>query len=77
LVDTKWVTVDEIVKAMYELVVNDEYGDGTVLEVTPGATRVVPMFNAPPPAPGAVSMPNMGPYHEKLFEDLKTKGLSV
>ena len=64
-------------QAMYALVVDEEYGNGTILEVTPGETRVVPMFNAPPPKPGAVSMPAMRPFHDKLFEDLKTKGLQV
>lgn len=77
LVDCRWVTVEEIVQAMYQLVVNEQYGNGTILEVTPGETRVVPMFNAPPPKPGAVSMPAMGAFHEKLFEDLKMKGLRV
>lgn len=77
LVDCRWVTVEEIVQAMYQLVVNEQYGNGTTLEVTPGETRVVPMFNAPPPKPGAVSMPAMGAFHEKLFEDLKMKGLRV
>ena len=62
---------------MFELVVKDEYGNGTILEVTPGETRGVPMFNAPPPKPGSVHMPAMGAFHEKLFDDLRTKGLDV
>ncbi|UNI13720.1 hypothetical protein JDV02_000436 [Purpureocillium takamizusanense] len=73
----KWLTVEEIVHAMLELVIKDEYGNGTILEVTPGETRVVPMFNAQPPKPGAVHMPAMGAFHEKLFHDLRTKGLGV
>lgn len=73
----RWLTVEEIVQAMFELVVKDEYGNGTILEVTPGETRVVPMFNAPPPKPGSVHMPAMGAFHEKLFDDLRTKGLDV
>ena len=77
LVDCRWVAVEEIVQAMYALVVDEEYGNGTILEVTPGDTRVVPMFNASPPKPGSISMPAMKGFHKKLFEDLKTKGLSV
>ncbi|ODA83625.1 hypothetical protein RJ55_02140 [Drechmeria coniospora] len=77
LQDCHWVTVEEIVQAMYELVVADEYGDGTILEVTRGATRVVPKHNAPPPMPGSVSMPGMAGFHKKLFDSLRTKGLMV
>ncbi|KND87828.1 hypothetical protein TOPH_07536 [Tolypocladium ophioglossoides CBS 100239] len=61
-VDCRWVTVEDIVQAMYELIVDEEYGDGTILEVTPGEARVVPMFNAPPPKLGAVSMPRWGRF---------------
>ncbi|RFU81098.1 hypothetical protein TARUN_1107 [Trichoderma arundinaceum] len=72
-----YVPVEEVVTAMHELIVNEEYGNGTILEVTPGATRVVPKFNASPPAAGALVVPNAPLYHKQLFNDLKTKGLQT
>ncbi|UKZ78825.1 hypothetical protein TrVFT333_006570 [Trichoderma virens FT-333] len=75
--DATYVPVEEVVAAMYELVVNEEYGNGTILEVTAGATRVVPKFNAPPPMAGSLVVPNAKLYYAQLFEDLKTKGLQT
>ncbi|EHK20523.1 uncharacterized protein TRIVIDRAFT_192756 [Trichoderma virens Gv29-8] len=75
--DATYVPVEEVVAAMYELVVNEEYGNGTILEVTAGATRVVPKFNAPPPMAGSLVVTNAKFYYAQLFEDLKTKGLQT
>ncbi|KAL7947089.1 hypothetical protein V8C42DRAFT_352477 [Trichoderma barbatum] len=75
--DAVYVPVEEVVAAMYQLVVNEEYGDGTILEVTVGATRVVPSFNAPPPVAGSLGVPNAKLYYAQLFADLKSKGLQT
>ncbi|KAL7905269.1 hypothetical protein GGI35DRAFT_461261 [Trichoderma velutinum] len=75
--DATFVPMEEVVAAMYELVVNEEYGNGTILEVTAGATRVVPKFNAPPPTAGSLGAPNAKLYYDQLFDDLKTKGLQT
>ncbi|KAL7935914.1 hypothetical protein V8C35DRAFT_298560 [Trichoderma chlorosporum] len=72
-----FIPMEEVVAAMYELVVNEAYGDGTILEVTAGATRVIPRFNAPPPAAGSVVAPNAKLYYAQLFENLKSKGLQT
>ncbi|QYT03299.1 hypothetical protein H0G86_010268 [Trichoderma simmonsii] len=75
--DATFVPMEEVTAAMYELVVNEEYGNGTILEVTAGATRVVPKFNAPPPTAGSVGAPNAKLYYDQLFSDLKTNGLQT
>ncbi|KAH0525746.1 hypothetical protein TsFJ059_009166 [Trichoderma semiorbis] len=75
--DATFVAMEEVTAAMYELVVNEEYGNGTILEVTAGATRVVPKFNAPPPTAGSLGAPNAKLYYDQLFGDLKTNGLQT
>lgn len=72
--DCRWITIDEVVQAMYELVVNEEMGDGTILEVTPKMTRVVPEFNSPPP-PSGIMMPALDKFNKELLENLKSNGL--
>lgn len=42
-------SADNIADAMLELLDNPQYGDGTIFEATARGTRVVPVFNAPPP----------------------------
>ncbi|KAL7954051.1 hypothetical protein V8C34DRAFT_320288 [Trichoderma compactum] len=75
--DATFVPMEEVIAAMYELVINEEYGNGTILKVTAGATRVVPKFNAPPPTAGSIGAPNAKLYYDQLFDDLKTKGLQT
>ncbi|KAH7316529.1 hypothetical protein B0I35DRAFT_451529 [Stachybotrys elegans] len=48
--DAVWVRPEDVAQAMLRLVVDEALGDGTVLEVLPGGTRVVPPFDAPPPS---------------------------
>lgn len=77
LAGCEYVPVDKVAQAMLELAVNEEYGDGTILEVAPPGTRVVPEFDAPPPPPLVFSMPGLGPHVNDIVGNLKTKGLSV
>ncbi|KAK2592272.1 hypothetical protein QQS21_010025 [Conoideocrella luteorostrata] len=39
-----WVDIQDVARTMYELVVNKELGDGTILEVLASGTRVLPRF---------------------------------
>lgn len=71
-----WADVDDVVRAMYELVVNKDMGNGTILEVLATGTREVP------PAHGIEGLSSLTVSgHQKpqaiLMEDLRTNGLSV
>ncbi|CAM1501720.1 Fc.00g037040.m01.CDS01 [Cosmosporella sp. VM-42] len=75
--NTVLIEPDEIAAAMWELTVNEKYGNGTILEVTKGQTRVIPEFGLEPPTgPGCV-VPGYMATQEALYENLRTKGLNV
>ncbi|KAM0333459.1 hypothetical protein ACHAQA_002121 [Verticillium albo-atrum] len=57
---------DEIADGMMALCEDPAYGDGTILEVTKGATRVVPLYNAEPPS----GVGSMVPGYQKAADEL-------
>lgn len=75
--NTVLIAPEEIAAGMWELVTNEEYGDGTILEVTKGETRVIPEFGLEPPTGGGSTVPGYYATKEALMNELKTKGLSV
>ncbi|KAF7559357.1 hypothetical protein G7046_g4808 [Stylonectria norvegica] len=68
---------EEIAAAMLQLVVDEKLGNGTIYEVTKGATRVVPAFNAPPPDGKGSMIAGYQATVDVLYDELKTKGLDV
>ncbi|KAK2048665.1 short chain dehydrogenase [Colletotrichum somersetense] len=72
-----FIDPEEIARGMLELCENPEYGDGTILEFTKDATRVVPMYHADPPSGRGVMMPRFADEGEKLWKELQDKGLKV
>lgn len=75
--ETILIEPDEIAAGMYELVVNEQYGNGTILEVTRGATRVIPEFYLEPPTGDGSTIRGYYASKDALFQSLKTKGLNV
>ncbi|UPK91286.1 hypothetical protein LCI18_002221 [Fusarium solani-melongenae] len=75
--DTVLIEPEEIAQGMWQLVVDEELGDGTILEVTKGATRVVPLFNAPVPTGEGILVPGYAASMGTLYEKLRNEGLSV
>ncbi|KAG7133002.1 hypothetical protein HYQ45_008703 [Verticillium longisporum] len=59
---------DEIAKGMMALCEDPAYGDGTILEVTKGSTRVVPLYHAEPPS----GVGSMVPGYQKAADELVT-----
>lgn len=68
---------EEVVDAMFQICENPEYGNGTILEVGKGETRVVPMFNAPPPSAPGIFLPGYVEAEDTLVEKLKKDGLKA
>lgn len=75
--DTVLLDPQEVAQGMWQLVVNPEYGNGTILEVTKGGTRVVPLFNAPVPTGESIVVPGYEASKDALYAKLKTEGLNV
>ena len=75
--NTVLIEPEEIATAMWELTVNEEYGNGTILEVTKGQTRVIPEFGVEAPSGPGCMVPGYMATQEALYEDLKTNGLNV
>lgn len=70
-------TPEEVASAMMDLIQDEQYGGGTVLEITVAGTRVIPAWNIDPPPTGAVGssasglplelvQKNLAPIIEKL-----------
>ncbi|GKT96177.1 NAD-dependent 15-hydroxyprostaglandin dehydrogenase [Colletotrichum tofieldiae] len=72
-----FIEPEEIARGMLELCENPEYGDGTILEVTKGATRVVPAYHAEPPGGKGAVIPQIADEAEKVWKELEGKGLKV
>lgn len=68
----------EIAEVMYQLVVKEEFGNGTILECTKGGvTRVIPEFFMEPPAGSGASLAGYVEAGKKLVNDLRDNGLQV
>ncbi|KAK1978902.1 short chain dehydrogenase [Colletotrichum cereale] len=72
-----FIEPEEIARGMLELCENPEYGDGTILEVTKGATRAVPMYHADPPNGTGARIPQFIDEGEKVWNGLGDQGLKV
>ncbi|OHX00645.1 NAD-dependent 15-hydroxyprostaglandin dehydrogenase [Colletotrichum incanum] len=72
-----FIEPEEIARGMLELCENPEYGDGTIFEVTKGATRVVPAYHAEPPSGKGAVIPQIADEAEKIWKELEGKGLKV
>ncbi|KAF4496453.1 anion transport [Fusarium agapanthi] len=79
MLDEDTVLIDplEVARGMWQLVVNPEYGNGTILEVTKGETRVVPLFNASVPTGEGIMVPGYDASKDALYAKLKKEGLNV
>ena len=77
LVDAKFVPIEDILAAMWELVVNEEMGNGTILEVVVGSTRVVPIFGMEPPPADSLQVPGLFKFYGEVLADIKANGLPV
>ncbi|POR39282.1 Uncharacterized protein TPAR_00511 [Tolypocladium paradoxum] len=75
--DIDWIEHADVAAAMYQLVVDEDKGDGTILEILSTGTRVVPLFNADPPETIPVMLPGYHAAQQALLEHLKTDGLQV
>ncbi|PNY23574.1 Uncharacterized protein TCAP_06483 [Tolypocladium capitatum] len=73
----KWIEHADVAAAMYQLVVDEDKGNGTILEILSTGTRVVPQFNADAPDATAVAFPGYRKAELALLENLKTDGLQV
>lgn len=79
MVDDKTVFIEpeEIAEAMYDLVVDEKLGNGTIYECSRGATRVVPEYNAPPPSGEGSSVAGYYDAQKELYARLKKDGMKV
>ncbi|KAG7076916.1 Hco3-transporter family protein [Colletotrichum scovillei] len=68
---------EEVARGMLELCENPEYGNGTILEVSKGATRVVPLYRAEPPSGVGVVLPRLAENAEKVWKKLESPGLKI
>ncbi|KAI3540764.1 hypothetical protein CABS03_13714 [Colletotrichum abscissum] len=68
---------EEVARGMLELCENPEYGNGTILEVSKGATRVVPLYRAEPPSGVGVVLPRLAENAEKVWKKLEGPGLRI
>jgi hypothetical protein len=75
--DMQFIDVEEIAQAMYDLVVNEELGDGTIYEVTAGKTRVVPLFNSPPPSGFGLGSSGFAASFGETYDRLRKDGMAV
>ncbi|KAH8662200.1 short chain dehydrogenase [Xylariales sp. PMI_506] len=70
-------TPEHIAEAMLELVENPDYGNGTILEVTPNRKRLVPLYNLEPPLPEGIVLDGFIKAEQELVQRLKKDGLST
>ncbi|KAJ4005341.1 hypothetical protein NW752_011304 [Fusarium irregulare] len=75
--DTVLISPDEVAQGIWQLVINPELGNGTILEVTKGATRVVPLYNAPVPTGEGIMVPGYAASIAETYERLRNDGLDV
>lgn len=68
----KWMMPEEVAERMLEMVTNEEYVGGTVLEVGPGQARKVGVFNDPGPSGPGMAVSNR---HDSEVWDVLDRGL--
>ena len=68
---------EEVAEAMYQLVVDENLGNGTIFECDKGATRVVPEYEGDPPSAKAGSVKGYIEAQRELYDRLKKDGLKV
>lgn len=68
---------EEVAEAMYELVVNEDFGNGTIYECTKGATRVVPETPMPHSNGKSPMIQGYVDDQKNIYNMLKTTGLKV
>ncbi|OHE96472.1 hypothetical protein CORC01_08235 [Colletotrichum orchidophilum] len=72
-----FLEAQEITRGMLELCENPEHGDGTILEVNKGATRVVPLYLAESPSGVSAVLPRLAENTEKIWNKLGSEGLKA
>ncbi|RGP67858.1 hypothetical protein FSPOR_5693 [Fusarium sporotrichioides] len=75
--DTVLISPEEVAQEMWRLVIDPEFGNGTILEVTKGATRVVPLHNAPVPTGKGIMVPGYAASVAQVYEKLRDDGLDT
>lgn len=75
--NTDFIEPDEIARAMYDLVVEEELGNGTIYQCTVGETKVIPEYNMPPPSGKGSMIPGYVEAQKGIYENLRTKGMKV
>lgn len=75
--ETLFLKPEEIAMGMLELCENPEYGDGTILEVSKGKRKVVPLYHSEPPEGAGVVVPKFLEEAKKLWNELENGGLKV
>ncbi|KAK9776308.1 hypothetical protein SCAR479_06920 [Seiridium cardinale] len=68
---------EEVAQGMLELCDNPEYGNGTILEISRGHRRVVPLYNADPPPHLKAAVPGFFEAEKVLVSDIKENGLKT
>lgn len=69
-----FVEAEDIADAMYDLVVREDLGNGTIYECGKGGKRVVPEFHTEPPSADNF-MPGYIEESDKVFESLRKDGM--
>ncbi|KFH46143.1 15-hydroxyprostaglandin dehydrogenase [NAD(+)]-like protein [Hapsidospora chrysogenum ATCC 11550] len=68
---------EEVAEAMYQLVVDENLGNGTIFECDKRATRVVPEYEGDPPSAESGSVKGYYEAQRELYDRLKKDGLKV
>ncbi|KAM0812936.1 hypothetical protein AB5N19_12927 [Seiridium cardinale] len=68
---------EEVAQGMLELCDNPEYGNGTILEISRGHRRVVPLYNADPPSRLKAAVPGFFEAEKVLVSNIKENGLKT
>lgn len=71
-----FIEAEAIADAMYDLVVQEDLGNGTIYECGKGGKRVVSEFHTEPPGADNM-MPGYIDESAKIFEKLRKDGLKV
>ena len=72
-----WVTPDEVAEAMLEVIMNNKYEAGTILEVGAKNTRAVKVLNDPGPGGEGLTASNFLSTIEDTWQELGIEGWGV